>query len=362
MAKQQLLVTYPLPDDLVKRIRDTLGFDSIEYRPAKFVPGSTHPKAFWSYEPAEIPEDVWKETTVLLTMFFVPESRAQAPNLKFVQGMTAGLEHLLSAPVFREAPDLIVATASGVHSTNIGEYVIMQSLNAFHKQSVLRDIQENDRMSGRTKYVPAGSVRGSPELRGHIMGIIGYGCIGRECGRLANAFGMTVLAASSSGEQASAQGFTVEGTGDPDGNIPKAWFSSKDTASLKDFLGQIDILVLACPLTDATRKLISDKTIRYLKKSAYLINIARGPVVDHEALYTALEEERIAGAILDVTDPEPLPANDKLWTAKNCTITPHISGSGMHYESRCIDVLEVNLKRIADGKGPLNVVSLARGY
>ncbi len=362
MGGHNLLIAFPLEDHLVKRVRDTLGFKSVKHYPSTFVAGTKHPKALWSHEPPYIPDDVWKDTDVLMTMFFVPDSRAQAPDLKYIQGMSAGLDHMVSAPFFKEAPDVVVASASGVHATNIAEYVIMQSLNAFHKQSILREIQAVDKRWARTKYVPPGSISGSPELRGHTIGILGYGCIGRECGRLASSFGMTVLAASSSGKQAPARGFTVEGTGDAEGVIPEAWYSSNDPASFKDFLQKVDILVIACPLTDVTRNMISDKTITYLKKSAYIINIARGPVIDHEALYTALEEERIAGAILDVTDPEPLPANHKLWTAKNCTITPHISGSGTMYETRCVDLLEVNLKRFLDGEDVLNKVDVSKGY
>lgn len=337
-------------------------FASVTHWPSAHTQGTKHPKALWSHEPPSIPDDVWQKATVLMTMLFVPDSRAQAPNLRFIQGMSAGLEHMLSTPFLTSSPEITVASASGVHSTNIAEYVIMQSLNAFHKQSVLREIQQKDQKWARTKYVPAGSLSGSPELRGSTTGILGYGCIGRECGRLARAFGMEVLAASSTGVKAPARGFTVAGTGDPEGEIPKKWYSSADAASLKEFLESVDILVLACPLTKVTTGLISATTIKYLKKSAYVVNIARGPVIDHEALYEALEEERIAGAILDVTDPEPLPAGHKLWTATNCVITPHISGSGTMYEERCVDLLEINLKRMANGEEVLNKVDVGKGY
>lgn len=219
------------------------------------------------------------------------------------------------------------------------------------------------------------------------MGILGYGCIGRECGRLAKAFGMNILGASSSGKKAPARGFTEPGTGDPNGDIPSSWYSSNNPESLKDFLEKVDILVIACPLTDTTRFIISAKTIKYLKKSAYIINIARGQVIDHDALFSALEENRIAGAILDVTDPvrsfgetrrpsrpmtirihanmdfqEPLPKDHRLWTAKNCVVTPHISGAGTRYETNCVDLLEVNLGRLLNGEDVLNQANLSRGY
>jgi len=359
---EHLLITFPLEAHLVHRIRDNFGFETIEHYPSIFTPGTEDPRAVWSHVPADIPENVWKKATVVLTMFIVPENRAQAPNLRFIQCMSAGVELWANDPVFEEAPEIIAASASGVHATNIAEYVIMQSLNAYHRQSVLQEIQHVDKRWTRTKYVPPGTISGSPELRGDVMGILGYGCIGRECARLASAFGLHILAASSSGKQAPAKGFMVEGTGDLDGHIPEAWYSSNDPALLREFLEKVDILVIACPLTKVTRNIISDETIRFLKKSAYVINIARGPVINHDALYQALEEERIAGAILDVTDPEPLPANHKLWTTKNCTITPHISGAGTMYETRCIDLLEVNMKRFRKGEPVLNQVDVGKGY
>lgn len=359
--EDHLLIAFPLAESLVDRIRTTLPFASVTHLASTFVAGTKHPKALWSHEPPSVPDDVWAKTTVLMTMFFVPDSRALAPNLRFIQGMSAGLEHFLHAPFFAQSPHVTVASASGVHATNIAEYVIMQALNAVHRQSVLLAVQAERRWA-RTMYVPPGSLSGSPELRGDVLGILGYGCIGREVGRLANAFGMTVYAASSSGIKASARGFTVQGTGDAEGTIPKKWYSSADPASLRSFLEALDILVIACPLTKITKNLISESTIKYLKKSALIINIARGPVIDHEALYTALEEERIAGAVLDVTDPEPLPAGHKLWTARNCTITPHIAGSGTMYETRCVDLLEENLKRLNREEPVLNQVDVGKGY
>lgn len=362
MSGHKLLIAFPLDDQLVKRIRSTLNFDSVSYYPATFVPGTKHPEALWSWEPPPVPKDVWASATILMTMFFVPSSRSEAPNLKFIQGMSAGLDHLLPTRFIRETPEINLATASGVHATNIAEYVLMQSLNAIHRQSVLREIQSVDKKWARTKYVPPASLSGSAELRDHKIGILGYGAIGRECGRLASAFGMTVLAVSSTGKKSPAKSFVVPGTGDADGSIPEEWYSSNDEVSLKSFLQQLDFLVLACPLTPTTRNIISDKTIRYLKSSTYIVNISRGLVVDHDALYIALEEERIAGAILDVTDPEPLPEGHRLWTAKNCVITPHISGSGTMYEARCVDVLEANMTRIAAGEEILNRVDVGKGY
>lgn len=155
MSGQHLLIAWGLEDQLVKRIRDDFGFDSVKHYPTTFNPQTRNPKAFWLHEPPDIPDDVWAETTVLMTMFLVPESRAQAPHLKFIQGMSAGLEHMLKAQLLTEAPEIRVASASGVHATAIGEYVLMQSLNAFHKQNLLQDIQASNRSWARTRVSDA---------------------------------------------------------------------------------------------------------------------------------------------------------------------------------------------------------------
>lgn len=359
--ESHLLIAFQLAPHLVERIRNTLGFTSVSYYPSKFAPGTNHPKAFWSHEPADIPPEVWTKATVLMTMFFVPDSHSQAPNLRYIQGMSAGVEHMLSAPFFSTIPPntITVATASGVHATNIAEYVLMQSLNAYHKQSVLRSIQASARWD-RTKYVPPASLVGSPELRGDTMGILGYGCIGRECARLAHAFGMRILAASSTGEKKPARGFTVPGTGDPEGTLPSQWYCSSDAESLRAFLEAVDILVIACPLTRITRRLISHVTIKHLKKTAYIVNVARGPIVDHDALYDALIEKQIAGAILDVTEPEPLPEGHRLWGVEGCVVTPHVSGSGTMYEKRCVDLLEENVGRLGVGGELLNWMDVSK--
>ena len=361
----KLLITYPLSAELLQRVKRMKHFTDVQYYPSTYVANSKHPRQFWYYEPADIPDAVWAQTDVLQTMFICPDSRAQAPNLKFIQGMSAGLEHFIDAPYFKEVLDsgnnVTVCSASGIHCTKIGEYILMQTLSMYMRLPFLLSHAKKQSWN-RTVYVPAGQLAGTPELRGKTIGIIGYGCIGRETARLAKAFGMEIIVATSSGKRTPGNGFVIEGTGDQEGVLPRAWFSTSDPDALKRFMEEVDVLVLACPLTQVTRHIVSAESIRHLKASVIVINIARGGLIDHQALMRALEEDRIGAACLDVTDPEPLPDGHPLWTAKNCFVTPHIAGATEYYAQRCVELLDVNIQRWKSGEKVLNPVNLSKGY
>ena len=162
-------------------------------------------------------------------------------------------------------------------------------------------------------------------------------------------------------------GFIVPGTGDADGSLPSAWYSGLDKKSLHKFLAQdIDILLVSVPLTDATRHFLSTEEFSILsqggKRPAFVSNIARGQIVDQAALITALKDGTLAGAALDVTDPEPLPEDSELWELDNVTVTPHVSGIGQAYTDRAFQILELQLERRAKGEKFINVVQRERGY
>lgn len=162
------------------------------------------------------------------------------------------------------------------------------------------------------------------------------------------------------------QGYYVPGTGDPDGSIPLAWYSgtAADKSDLHTFLAQdLDVLVISLPLTPATTHLFSAPEFDILaRRRAFVVNISRGKVIDQPALVEALNDGKLRGAALDVTDPEPLPKDDPLWDAKNVIITPHISGSSTKYDERAFDVLFTNLKRRERGEKMFNLIDRKRGY
>lgn len=169
-------------------------------------------------------------------------------------------------------------------------------------------------------------------------------------------------------------GYHLPGTGDPEGTLPAAWYSGShgdgtdgkgdSKTALHTFLRSgLDLCVVALPLTPATEGLFGEEEFRILgEKKAILVNIARGKIVDTSALVAALNDGTLAGAALDVTEPEPLPKEDPLWDAKNCIVTPHVSALGREYVERAMGVLEVNLGRLQEGKGLVNEVKRGRGY
>ncbi|KIW04090.1 hypothetical protein, variant [Verruconis gallopava] len=206
------------------------------------------------------------------------------------------------------------------------------------------------------------------DLVGQRLGVYGYGSIGRQAARVAKAMGMDVIAYTASPrdtpEKRKDTGFIVPGTGDPDGSIPSEWYSGTDKASLHHFLGRdIDVLLVGVPLTAATRHVLSTEEFDVLsKKRAFVANVARGPVIDSAALKKALEEGKLRGAALDVTEPEPLPKDNPLWEAPNTFISPHVSGNSNDYAKRAFQVFELNLERKARGEPLINVIDRKKGY
>ncbi len=184
-------------------------------------------------------------------------------------------------------------------------------------------------------------------------GILGYGAIGREVARLAKALRMEVFAYTHN-ERATIESrkdnsFCIAGTGDPDGLLPSRWFHGGREA-VNEFLAQdLDLLVLATPLTELTTHLISYEQFEILsKKKTFVSNIARGKVINTDALVAALEAGQIRGAAVDVTDPEPLPKDHPLWKAPNVFITPHVAWQTVKLLDRNLELMEANPERLAN--------------
>lgn len=156
--------------------------------------------------------------------------------------------------------------------------------------------------------------------------------------------------------------FTEPGLGDPNGEYPSKWFYGKD--QLDDFLASdLDLLVITLPLTDQTKGMISHKQFQLLSKKKTYVSIAgRGAVINTDDLVDALDEGLIRSAALDVTDPEPLPAEHKLWKYKNVIITPHCAGNSNHYYERVRKILVYNLERRARGQKLVNILSRSERY
>jgi phosphoglycerate dehydrogenase-like enzyme len=155
------------------------------------------------------------------------------------------------------------------------------------------------------------------------------------------------------------------GLGDPEGNLPSKWYAGSTTAELHEFLSSgLDLLVVSLPLTDKTRHLIGLAELELLGKNrrTFISNIARGAIINTDALIKALNSDVIRGAALDVTDPEPLPQDHELWKAKNIIITPHVSGASTQYSTRVLAILGINLERLSRDQELMNRVSRKDGY
>lgn len=172
--------------------------------------------------------------------------------------------------------------------------------------------------------------------------------------------------------------YHVPGLGDPEGTLPARWYSGTTEGEVREFLTSgLDLLVVAVPLTDATRGLLGEAQFRALYEAAptpsaeggekkkprtYVTNIGRGPVIDTDALIQALDGGWIRGAALDVTDPEPLPDNHPLWHKDNVIITPHVSGNSDHYTDRLLEIIDINLEKLSKGEKFINQVNKKQGY
>jgi D-2-hydroxyacid dehydrogenase (NADP+) len=271
----------------------------------------------------------------ILVGFIPPQNLLKrAPHVKWVQMMSAGVDSLIGSEVWQS--DITITGVSGIHAVPISEYVLMTIL-MFSKQSP-HGLQQQQKHEWK-RYTPQ-------LLKARTVGIIGLGHIGREIARLAKAFGMNVLAVDE-----------LHGT-KPAKNVDKMIPQN----GMIELFKESDFVVSSVPLTPTTHNLIGEKQLKAMKKSAYLINISRGAIIDEDALIKALEEKWIAGAALDVTVREPLPLDSPLWKLENIILTPHISGAQEEYIRLATALFCENLKRYIAGKKLINLINKKRGY
>lgn len=244
-----------------------------------------------------------------------------AENLELFAGVAAGYEHL---PLETLAEcGAAVTNASGIHAPNIAEQVLGYVLQHTRRLNVARDQQEQREW----RHYQAGEVKGS------TVTIVGLGSIGQAIAQRVKAFDVDTVGVR----------YTPEKGGPTDEVIG---FEADD---FHDALADTDYLLIAAPLTETTRGLIGSEEFETLPPHAYLVNVGRGPIVDTDALVTAIRQNAIGGAGLDVTDPEPLPADHPLWDFENVTITPHNGGHTPKHWNRLADIVAGNVDRLSSG-------------
>lgn len=256
------------------------------------------------------------------------ETILRNPRLRWVQLGAAGIDHWLEAGVMH--PRITWTAAKGVHAEAMAEHVM--ALVYFAAKGL-------GSAARRTSWADLNVT----EVAGTSIGVIGAGLTGRAVIRLARSNGMRTISLTKTGRDAGA-----------DVSLGLDGFSH--------ILTESKFLVLSCPLTEETRGLIGDREFRAMRHKAWLINVGRGPVVDTVALVRALDAGRIAGALLDVTDPEPLPDGHELWLRPNVLITPHVASTPTMGKPALVALVAENTRRFAVGDPLLGTVDLAAGY
>ena len=270
--------------------------------------------------------------------------RTLAPRLRWLQFPGAGVDSLATTGLLDVNSDVLVTTAAGVHAETISEYVF-GSMLMFNRNwpQMVRLQDEHVWARSATWYHLGGR-----ELAGQTLGIIGLGNIGRRIAQLGRAFGMRVLGTRRS----------IHYSGDQEPDVDQSF----PPEQLHELLRLSDYVVISVPLTRETVKLIGETELRIMRPNTYLVNIARGQVIDEQALISALREGWIAGAGLDVTEEEPLPSESPLYSMPNVILTPHISGNSAHYDTRLAALFADNLKRYRIGQQLQNRYEPSRGY
>lgn len=268
--------------------------------------------------------------------FMSPALCRAGSRLRWVQVASAGIERYGFPELVNS--DIVLTNASGTYGSHLAEHLLAFIL-AFSRNFHLLFPAQQERRWMRRSEVPA------HELAGETVLIVGLGGTGRDLARKTHALGMRVVAAT---------------------RTPKPGEECVDRLvgmdQLHEVLPDADYVALCCAYTRETHHLFGAPEFARMKPTAYITNVARGGVIDQEALIAALAAGEIAGAGLDVTTPEPLPADHPLWTTPNVLITPHSSGHSPHSDRRLMDLLCENLRRFTAGEPLLNEVDKQRDF
>jgi phosphoglycerate dehydrogenase-like enzyme len=279
-----------------------------------------------------------------------PTNIGEMSALRWVQIASTGYTQLFGLDL--PGRKIRATNARGCFDVPIAEWNVAMMVN------LARDLRQMVR--NQDGAVWDRGARFQREIRGLTVGIWGYGGIGRETARLARQLGLRVHVLTRSGT-VGPRGpiYTVPGTGDPEGVLPYRVFGPAETTT---FLGGLDFLIVALPLTSATEGLIGERELQALPRHAFVLNPARGPIIREAALLRALGEQWIAGAALDTHYAYPLPATHPLWRMPNVILTPHISGSSLspRFAERLWDIFVQNVAHYRRGEPLLNTLTDAQ--
>jgi D-2-hydroxyacid dehydrogenase (NADP+) len=261
-----------------------------------------------------------EEMDILMAFAMPDELMRKSTKLKWIQGLGTGVDYLTNLPSLRK--EVIITSMRGIHGPQMSEMAFLQML------ALGRNFPQMVRNQDLAIWEPWPA-----KLLWHKnVGILGLGVIGEEIARKCKAFGMTVY------------GIDIV---------------RKDTAPVDFFFGpedivkvaaEVDYLIIVAPNTPQTHQIVNEKVLSAMKPSAFLINIARGELVDEDALIKALEAGEIAGAALDALVQEPLPSDHPFWKMKNVIVTSHVGGRSDIYIEQTLPIIEENLRRYLKGE------------
>lgn len=336
--KIKVLITFPLAQELIKKLNEVSSRLEITVLPTKAM--------------QEIDPEIWSKTEILITERVLP-TRELAPNLKWIQFNYAGIDYALHEEIISK-PGLLITTVSGASAPQLAEYVLLMMLAISHKLPSIFKHQINH------EWPADRFIRFTPrELRSTTVGLIGYGSIGREIARILQPLGVKILACKKNVMETHDHDYSIAGLGDPNGDLFTRLYPFQ---AIRSMIKECDFVVISTPKTPETHYLLAEEEFSVMKPSAFLIDVSRGGVVKNNALKTALQDKKIAGAVLDVFEQEPLPKDHPLWDTPNLIISPHIAGTSRYYNERAVDLIIENLKRYLNNSSLFNTFDPDRGY
>lgn len=337
-----IVIASYLEPQLVERIRNSKPDVRVHYRPdlipqPRYV--ADHTGAPFQRTEAQVAEwqEILSKAEVAFDFDYVRPANylEHAPRLRWVQSTSSGIGSFVERTGLKDS-DLLLTTAAGIHGQPLAEFVLWATL-AVSKRYILARAQQRDATWQR--------FHGS-ELAGSKMLVVGMGGIGRRVAEVMRANGVRVTGSK-----------RTPGMPDDLGVDDVVAFTDIDTV-----LPEVDHVVLACPLTPETERMIDGARLARFKSGASLINIGRGQLVDHDALLVALDEGSLGAAVLDVTDPEPLPSDHPLWSHEKAIIFPHSASTSVKENERLVNLFLDNMDRYLNGQPLRNVYCRERGY
>ena len=284
------------------------------------------------------------DADVVFTPFVDADVFPSATRLRWVQSPAVGVGNLMFPELL--ASPVIITSARGIRARSIAEHVIGVTIALARQLPLAFRAQTTHQWAQDQLEGPHTAVR---TLQGQRMGIVGLGAIGIEVARIAVPFGFRVSAIRRRVNHPGLDGAVqLEAVWPPD--------------RLLDLLAQSDVVVLAAPHTPETKRLLGRREVEAMKRGALLVNIARGKLIDDDAVVDALRDGRLGGAALDVFTREPLEPESPYWDLPNVIVTPHTSGAMQDYWTPLVALFADNLRRFEDGRPLLNVVDKNAGY